>query len=338
METPKDFTAIKPPLVSIIVPVYNVESYITDCLESILIQDYPAIEIILINDKTPDNSMLIAQPVIEKLKKKYSVSIINHDVNRGLSVARNSGTKAAKGDYVYFIDSDDKIKSYAISSLVELVRNNKTPDMVIGNYIVSDSDQPEPIPVSGLFNDKNSIIKIFLESNLQIMPWNKLIRRSFLVENNIFFEEGLLNEDVLFSYQTALKAHRIFITNKATYIYNYGVRTDSICINYTYKHMMAFLYITRKKIELFDNESLYKYFYGHIVKYCYHLLGITYHYNIEKKMYIIGEIKDIISSLRPARTQTKKMFLKKIILSSPSIMIHLFFSLERIRKEGPESR
>jgi GT2 family glycosyltransferase len=198
--------------------------------------------------------------------------------------------------------------------------------MVIGNYIVSTSEHPETIPISGYFNDNDSILRIFLENKMQIMAWNKLIRRSFLLANSIFFENGLLNEDVLFSYQTALKAERIFIASKAAYIYNYGIRTDSLCINYTYKHMSAFLYITEKKIELFNNPSLYTVFYEHILKYCYHLLLLTYRHNIENKRRIIGELKDIISTLDPVKIQSKKTLFKKTILSLPPFAIGLFFS------------
>lgn len=319
------YFSTKTSLVSIIIPVYNVETYISDCLESVFLQDYPFLEVILINDKTQDNSMIIAKAIIEKLGQRYPVSIINHDVNRGLSAARNSGIMAAKGDYVYFLDSDDKIKTYAISSLVELENNNKGTDVIIGNYIVTDSDRPEALSVSGFFDDKNSILKIFLENKIHIMAWNKLVRKSFLFENNLFFEEGLLNEDVLFSYQIALKAQKIFITDKATYVYNYGLRTDSLCVTITYKHMIAYLYITRKKIELFDNEALYSDFYTHIIKYCYHLIGITYRHNIEKKLDIIREIKDIISSIPSVKIKKKKISIKKFILSFPPVMIHLFF-------------
>jgi glycosyltransferase involved in cell wall biosynthesis len=311
--------------VSIIIPIYNVEAYITDCLESICMQDYLNIEVILVDDKTPDKSMVIAGPIIEKIRQKYPVLVINHDVNKGLSAARNTGIKAANGDYVYFLDSDDALKPYAISCLVKFIKKYGRIDVVIGNYIVLTSEHPETIPISGYFNDKDSILKIFLENKIHIMAWNKLIRRSFLLANNIFFENGLLSEDVLFSYQTALKAESIFIASEATYIYNYGIRADSLCISYTYKHMSAFLYITRKKIELFNNLPLYAVFYEHILKYCYHLLLLTYRYNIENKRHIIGELKDIISTIDPVKIQSKKTLFKKTILSLPSFVIGLYF-------------
>lgn len=89
-------------MVSIIIPIYNVQDYINDCLYSVYIQTYSEIEVILVNDCTPDNSMSIAHSNIEKLKKRFNVKIIDHKSNKGLSAARNSGVKEATGEWVYF--------------------------------------------------------------------------------------------------------------------------------------------------------------------------------------------------------------------------------------------
>jgi len=108
------------PFVSIIIPVYNVSEYIERCLNSVMMQNYKHIEIVIVNDCTPDNS-------IEKVKSfldantKYPVRLIHHDENLGLSAARNTGVKSASGEYVYFLDSDDEITPDCIYKLVNLI-------------------------------------------------------------------------------------------------------------------------------------------------------------------------------------------------------------------------
>ena len=96
-------------LVSIIIPIFNAEEYIEECIESVYQQTYPNIEVILINDCTPDNSMEIVEKIINKYKDKFPTTTIDHDYNKGISEARNSGLDIAKGEYIYFIDSDDFI-------------------------------------------------------------------------------------------------------------------------------------------------------------------------------------------------------------------------------------
>ena len=93
--------------VSIIIPIYNVESYIANCLHSVFNQTYKDLEIILVDDCGTDKSMNIAMESINKYKSSFYIKVIHHKENKGLSAARNSGIKEATGDYIYFLDSDD---------------------------------------------------------------------------------------------------------------------------------------------------------------------------------------------------------------------------------------
>jgi len=118
--------------ISIIIPVYNVELYIERCILSVLNQTYQDIEIILIDDCGRDNSMTIAQQIIDNHPKKYETHILRHEKNQGLSESRNSGIRAANGNYLFFLDSDDELPN---DSLQFLVSNCHNDDMVMGSYI-----------------------------------------------------------------------------------------------------------------------------------------------------------------------------------------------------------
>ena len=107
--------------VSIIIPIYKVEQFIEDCLRSVYNQSYKNLEIILVDDCTPDDSMLIARNFVSKkeLPKGMEIKFLSHKKNRGLSAARNTGIDAATGDYIYFLDSDDELSPDCISLLAE---------------------------------------------------------------------------------------------------------------------------------------------------------------------------------------------------------------------------
>ena len=127
------------PKITIVIPVFKVEAYIERCLKSVLEQvddmgDY-FLECILVNDCTPDNSLEIAKDVVTRFedKRNLQVIILSHDVNRGLSVARNTGINAATGDYVLFIDSDDYLKPDSLRHFVKAVKEHPGVDMVMGN-------------------------------------------------------------------------------------------------------------------------------------------------------------------------------------------------------------
>ena len=107
-------------LVSIIVPIYNVADYIEKCLLSVLNQTYRNIEVVLVNDCTPDNSIEVVQIILEGYKADRQIQILHHTINRGLSAARNTGIDAAKGEYIFFLDSDDWISEDCIERMLQL--------------------------------------------------------------------------------------------------------------------------------------------------------------------------------------------------------------------------
>lgn len=205
--------------VSIIVPVYNVENYIEKCIKSLLNQTLEEIEIIVINDGSQDNSIKI----IEESFSDERLAIY-HQENRGISEARNNGLKKAHGEYILFVDSDDFIDK---NMCEELYKNSNDGDIIFSNYYANYGDRKEEFN----FNKKiKRYFKLNLEKNTKFngkliyerslaAVWDKLYKRSFLIENNLFFTPKILHEDLNFSLKAFFLSENIYYYNQAYYYY-----------------------------------------------------------------------------------------------------------------------
>lgn len=206
--------------VSIIIPVYNVSKYIERCLLSVLNQTWQDLEIIVVNDCTPDNSMEIIEQVLSLHNHEKVVKYLSHEKNRGLSAARNTGIVAAEGEYLYFLDSDDYIPEDGIE-LLATTAFLEYPDFVIGNYEVTGNNRWAP-PLSlatGLYEGSITILTNYVHERWYVMAWNKLVNRSFLFQNELFFQEGIVHEDDLWSFKLACIAQKMSVINSTTYFY-----------------------------------------------------------------------------------------------------------------------
>lgn len=213
--------------ISIIIPIYNVAAYIRNSLLSVLNQTYKDLEIILVNDQTKDNSMDIVQDILRTTISEFPIRIINHKKNQGLSAARNTGINESTGEYLYFLDSDDEITTDCIETLVKQVEK-EYPDIVIGDYRVIGSDDFYP-PLrlnTTMIKGQTNILKSYVRGQFYVMAWNKLVRRSFILSNNLFFKEGIIHEDNLWSFQCACHAHKLAVIKHTTYLYK--IRKNSI--------------------------------------------------------------------------------------------------------------
>ena len=178
------------PKVSILVPVYNVEAFIERCAVSLFEQTFDDIEYIFVNDCTPDNSIEVLKKVIEKYPNRNShIKIIHHKTNRGLAGARNTGIQNATGDYILHIDSDDYIELDTVRLLYNSALNNDS-DMVVCDYILEWKSQRKLILQNWDSSNKEFIKKVL---TVEAMPcvWNKLIRRSIYIDNNVKAIEGV---------------------------------------------------------------------------------------------------------------------------------------------------
>lgn len=216
--------------ISIIIPVYNVEPYIESCLSSVMAQTWEGdIESILVDDCGTDNSMSIARTMIKEYDGQIVFHIVSHDRNRGLSAARNTGLKVAQGDYVYFLDGDDCMTPDCLCLLSEPIKKQRY-DFVIGDYQLDGYDIGYPkltLPEGTVFSSRR--IMETLSDNREgwyVMAWNKLCNIDFLRKNRIYFEEGILHEDELWSCILSYYAESMYVVKGKTY--RYFVRNGSI--------------------------------------------------------------------------------------------------------------
>lgn len=211
--------------ISIVIPIFNVASYIEACMQSICEQTFRDFEVILVDDCGTDNSVALA---VETLKHGSIVAtVLRHEHNRGLSAARNTGTAVAQGDYVLFVDSDDQLMPRSLELLYAEAERTGA-DMTYGSYET--------------FGDEARFYQA--QGQPYVMAWNKLCRRSFLEQHNISFIEGLIHEDCPWSFEIECKANKIYVVHDVTYRYlirNGGLQTAG---EYT-RHFRSYCIILR---------------------------------------------------------------------------------------------
>lgn len=208
--------------ISIIVPVYNVEQYIEECLQSVAAQTMTdGMECIIVDDRGQDNSISIVERFVSNYKGSIRFSIIHHEKNGGLSAARNSGVYAAMGEYLYFLDSDDYIVPECIEILYSFARENNA-DVVQGAYITGSRhlDKAMSIAHPTFTDDRRYIKRTFLDYDRNpVMAQNRLVRRCLIVENNIWFKEGIIHEDNYWTFFLAKYVKRMAFCPEKLYFY-----------------------------------------------------------------------------------------------------------------------
>lgn len=219
------------PLISIIIPAYNVESFILNCIESIYSQHQENIEVIVIDDGSVDKTIEIIKP----LKEKYNNFVILSQANAGVSAARNYGLSVARGRYVYFLDSDDWIENDFFNETAPICEADQTDCIIFGykkRNAIGDFISDKIPWISGEIDNedqKNSLAKLFVNDN-GLAVWDKIIKRSVILENNVKFENMRNAEDFVFSLDCIKHSKKIYIVNKALYNYRIqisGKRSDN---------------------------------------------------------------------------------------------------------------
>lgn len=219
--------------VTIIIPVYNVERYIGKCIASVMQQTFMGgVECLLIDDYGTDRSIEIAEKLINAYSGNITFRIIRHTANRGLSSARNTGIKAAQGDYIYFLDSDDYITDDCIATLHQVAAVYPGAQIIQGGAVTSTGHLAHIDMNNGstvdYIDDAAALKKlaIFSDKCYTCSAWNKLIRKSFILENDLFFKEGIYYEDAHWQFFAAKHLKAVAIVQKTTYVY--VVREGSI--------------------------------------------------------------------------------------------------------------
>ena len=211
-------------MVSVIVPVYNVEEYLRQCVDSILGQTYQSLEVILVDDGSPDNSPQICD---DYARKDSRVKVI-HKKNGGLSDARNAGLEAVTGEYVLFVDSDDYWRnSDVLKRLVDLFEcDGESLDFINFNcqyfYQRDNLMKPWAAYPEKVINGKSKkeiIIRLIQHGMFPMSACMKLIRRDFLVNNRIFFIKGIVSEDIPWFLELLQKSRNFKFVNEYAYVY-----------------------------------------------------------------------------------------------------------------------
>lgn len=215
-------------LISVIIPIYKVEKYIHKCINSVLNQTYKNLEIILVDDGSPDK----CGEICDEYKKSDSRIKIIHKKNGGLSDARNKGIEIMTGDYVAFIDSDDYVDKNYIKELYESIKTNQAGIAVCNYYKYYDNIGKKEYDKKSLndkkiFNNIEALKDVLTTySVIDVVTWNKLYKSELFIKNQIRFPFGKLHEDNFTTYKL------LYFSNKTIFIekplYYYRLRSNSI--------------------------------------------------------------------------------------------------------------
>lgn len=212
-------------LISIIIPVYNVEGYLDTCMDSVLNQTYKNIEVILVDDGATDNSGQICDYYAEE---DMRVRVI-HKKNGGLADARNKGITRANGDYIMFIDSDDVVSRNFVEYLYRLIIENSS-DIGICNPVHCYPGREikfEPESMKKIFESEDAIVEMLYQKSFLVAAWGKIFKKEYF--NDILFPYGMLFEDSAVMYKIFDKAEKIVYSDAK--LYGYMHREGSITTN-----------------------------------------------------------------------------------------------------------
>ena len=300
---------------SFIVPFYNVEKYIGVCLDSLYAQDIPEeeYEVICVDDCSPDNSKSIVR---EYQKQHANLVLIEHTENKCLGGARNTGIRAAKGQYIWFIDSDDMIKTHCLKHLLSnCIETN--PDVLLFNFEKVDMNgvllkQEIVFPHSEVFTGLDyarEVMKGALIYNLGFV-WRMMFKTSYLRERNLLFPEHVFWEDTVFMPKTLLYAEKVSSLEECYYQYRTNPASVSGIFQKQYRADLVyqFAFVAGYDLMMFANElrikdkeldeSLHQKSLNYINGFIISLLRTT-HNEQEKFFVLIQQNKDFIQKLLP---------------------------------------
>lgn len=242
---------------SIIVPVYKVEKYLEKCVFSLINQTFKDIEIILVDDGSPDNCPVMC----DDFALSDSRIRVIHKTNGGLSDARNAGLSVARGEYVFFVDSDDYIEVTTCEKFQKFTCQNI--DIIVGQALVENGncELKHINAVEQIFEGKEYLLKALEEKKAPMAAWLNVYRRKFLIDNQLSFKLGILHEDEQFTPRAFLAANTVIVTDIA--FYHYIIRSGSIMTTPDKRKNIIDIYNTCCELEeiylKLENEQLKKY-------------------------------------------------------------------------------
>lgn len=236
--------------VSIIIPAYNAERYIEECLLSIISQTYLNLEIIIVNDGSEDKTV----DIVKRLKKKDNRIIIINQKNSGVSIARNNGFKNSTGEYIIFVDADDILENNMVQTLVINIEENDADIAICGfKKIFSNGKEENPkiLKTKKIFNTIEALQVFFEGKYFGISLWDKILKRD-LAEKISFEENRKINEDKYYLFNAILNSRKVFVYNEG--LYHYMQRDFSVSKKKFGINNLDILYFSKKILEDINNR------------------------------------------------------------------------------------
>ena len=253
---------------SVIIPVYNVEAYVEACLRSVMLQEHEGfgVECIVVDDCGADNSMDVVHRTLKTYKGDIEFKIIEHDENRGLSAARNTAIRVARGKYVTFLDSDDRLLPGALAGMYQLTVKYPGVDIVQGEVQLDKPDKgfDQFLGVSSVslpeYISERQVAKRTILFEMPVTAWAKLIRRDFITSNNLYFIEGMIHEDDMWDVCASQHIESIAFYFTPVYYYNNDMPNSIMGNPDKTRSFVAKMMIIEKATELFAHNPCQSYY------------------------------------------------------------------------------
>lgn len=334
---------------SIIMPVYNVENYLSSAIESVLSQSFSDFELILVNDASTDSSPLICE---KYAKNDNRIKTIHKPINQGLSQARNTGLDKSVGEYIWFIDSDDFIAQDSLQIINQNLKEN-LDILVFGinrffqNKNEKTYKQENLKPNSFLAKTKSQIGTLLIDLNkTKVFPfaWNKVYRRKFLQQSNVKFTDIKLIEDFLFNIDIFYRADEILVIDKILYNYRrpfHQTLVNTYCKDFfnlvKQKFFLEKEFLQKTDCATAENlQYIYFIFVKHLISYFIRNQSPQANLNVKQQKQLIAEaLKDkltqkILDKYNP--TSKMKIVLKILKSNNPTACYVLSFVIRILRK------
>lgn len=251
--------------VSVIIPIYNVEKYAERCILSIMNQSYTEdVECIVVNDCTPDNSMKIVERLVADYKGPIQFKLLYHEHNKGVAAVRNTGLYAASGNYIIHIDSDDYCEPDMLEKMYAKAVEEDA-DVVVADYWETYLDK-EIYKAQMLPEKRKDYVKAFIEEQMAAAVWNKMIRRDFLIKNQLMFIEGIdMGEDILLIHRLFFYVHRVVHLPMA-FVHYVCYNPNSYCQSMSKKSLENFIAGEKILLDFYTKVGLRTEIYNELLK------------------------------------------------------------------------
>lgn len=311
-------------LLSIIVPVYNVESYLDQCLDSIIKNYNKNIEVILVDDGSKDNSGKICDSYAEK----YNFIKVKHRTNGGLSAARNTGIDLAEGKYIWFVDSDDYISDNSILDIFTRIKEDV--DVVVGNYCIFCGDETKEVYQDFIkINDNELLFEYFNRlGNVSYAAVRFIVKKELIIKNNLRFVEGIYHEDEEWTPRVLCCAKSFSVIEDVIYHYRVG-NSNSIMGMKNPKKIRDKIFISNliyEEVKKTDTDNSMNEFLKSRIAHNYIVaLNEVNLYSDEEKKELLIELKDnkyLLDSININKAVLVRIALKTIGISLTSKLLN----------------